>query len=130
MRTPLPTDYSNQIKSLREKLGLTQIELSERLGVSFASVNRWENGKSRPTSLAWERLIRAETHGLEALDAKWSAPVAISEERAFRASRQELKTDFSSHSDVVRAVVEGQRLGYAHLCNPAFAAEMSLVDPL
>ncbi len=130
MRTPLPTDYSSRIRDLREKLGLTQIELSERLGVSFASVNRWENGKSRPTSLAWERLVRAEEHGIEALDNEWSAPAVISTHSASGISRQELRVDFSAQPDVVRAVVEGQRLGYAHLCNPAFAAEMSMVDPL
>ena len=130
MRTPLPTDYSNRIRDLREKLGLTQIELSERLGVSFASVNRWENGKSRPTSLAWDRLVRAEEHGVEALDSEWSAPAAISTQSSSGTSRQELRVDFSAQPDVVRAVVEGQRLGYAHLCNPAFAAEMSMVDPL
>lgn len=42
-------DYSKLIKSLREKMLLTQTEFAEKLGVSFGSVNRWENGKHEPT---------------------------------------------------------------------------------
>ena len=42
-------DYSKLIKELREKLILSQAELAELLGVSFASVNRWEQGHHEPT---------------------------------------------------------------------------------
>src|SRR5207245_2984822 len=38
--------------------------------------------------------------------------------------------DFTADPDVVRVVVEGERLTYGHLFNPAFAAEISLIDPL
>jgi len=38
--------------------------------------------------------------------------------------------DFSTNPEVVRAVTEGFRLGYGHLFNPAFATEISLIDPL
>jgi putative transcriptional regulator len=41
--------YADTIKALREKLLLTQTELAAKLGVSYASVNRWENGKCEPT---------------------------------------------------------------------------------
>ena len=37
------------IKQLRESLLLTQVEFAEKLGVSFETVNRWENGKHEPT---------------------------------------------------------------------------------
>ena len=37
------------IKELREHLQLTQEVFSSILGVSFATVNRWENGKTTPT---------------------------------------------------------------------------------
>ena len=37
------------IKQLRESLLLTQAEFAEKLGVSFETVNRWENGKHEPT---------------------------------------------------------------------------------
>lgn len=42
-------NYSKKIKDLRESLLLTQEELAKKLGVSFATVNRWENGHYEPT---------------------------------------------------------------------------------
>ena len=42
-------DFSNLIKELRNKMLLTQTEFADLLGVSFGSVNRWENGKYEPT---------------------------------------------------------------------------------
>ncbi len=41
--------YPEAIKKLRSKLILTQTEFGELLGVSFATVNRWEGGKFKPT---------------------------------------------------------------------------------
>jgi transcriptional regulator with XRE-family HTH domain len=38
-----------RIRALRERLHLTQEVLARILGVSFATVNRWENGKTEPT---------------------------------------------------------------------------------
>ena len=40
------------IKSLRQQLGLSQEELAQKLGVSFTSVNRWENRQTKPSKLA------------------------------------------------------------------------------
>ena len=37
------------IKEIRNELLLTQNELAELLGVSFATINRWENGHNEPT---------------------------------------------------------------------------------
>ncbi len=37
------------IKQLREKLGLTQLELAYHLGVSITTVSRWEVGRSQLT---------------------------------------------------------------------------------
>jgi transcriptional regulator with XRE-family HTH domain len=37
------------IKELRARLQLTQETFARILGVSFATVNRWENGKAEPT---------------------------------------------------------------------------------
>ena len=49
-------DYSNLIKELRNKMLLTQTEFAVLLGVSFGSVNRWENGKYEPTIKAKRKL--------------------------------------------------------------------------
>lgn len=41
--------YSELIKELRNKLLLTQTEFAVLVGVSYETVNRWENGKNEPT---------------------------------------------------------------------------------
>ncbi|WP_339036208.1 N-6 DNA methylase [Bradyrhizobium symbiodeficiens] len=42
------------LRAIRAKLGLTQEQLAERLGVSFATVNRWEGGSNGPQKAARE----------------------------------------------------------------------------
>ena len=42
-------NYSGDLKKLREKMLLTQSEFGQLIGVSFETVNRWENGKHVPT---------------------------------------------------------------------------------
>ena len=37
---------------------LTQTEFAEKLGVSFGSVNRWENGKHEPTMKVKRKLMK------------------------------------------------------------------------
>lgn len=50
-------NYSKLIKELREKLILFQAELAELLGVSFASVNRWEMGHHEPTIKSKRKIV-------------------------------------------------------------------------
>lgn len=40
--------FSEDIKRIRRKAFLTQEEFAKEIGVSFATVNRWETGKARP----------------------------------------------------------------------------------
>ena len=40
------------IKRIREYLKLSQADFAEKLGVTFATINRWENGRAIPTKLA------------------------------------------------------------------------------
>ena len=44
------------IKQIREQLNISQTELAERLNVTFATVNRWENGHAAPNKLAQSTL--------------------------------------------------------------------------
>ena len=48
--------FSQAIFHLRESLGLTQMAFAKELGVSFTSVNRWENEVQKPSSLAVKML--------------------------------------------------------------------------
>ena len=45
-------NFPERVKDVRRQLGLSQEELAHALGVSFATVNRWENGKTVPSKLA------------------------------------------------------------------------------
>ena len=115
----IPDDCSVRVKDLRERLGLTQTRMAERIGVSFATVNRWENGQSRPRRLAWRRIVDLEA-GVRAATRRVE-PVAASTTPAL---------DFAARSEAVAAVAEATRLSYGYLSNPAFAAEISSIDPL
>lgn len=39
---------SDAIIYIRKKGFYTQVEFAERIGVSYSTVNRWENGKMNP----------------------------------------------------------------------------------
>lgn len=41
--------YQEAVIKLRKKLLLTQMEFAEYMGVSFATINRWERGRFDPT---------------------------------------------------------------------------------
>lgn len=49
-------EYSTKLLQIRSKQRLSQEELAARLNVSFATVNRWENGKSEPQKAAKEAI--------------------------------------------------------------------------
>jgi superfamily II DNA or RNA helicase/DNA-binding XRE family transcriptional regulator len=117
----LGEDHPAKIKRLRARLGLTQAALAQELGVSFPTINRWENGKSRPSQLSWSQILKLAGE----LDAD---RVAEPEPPPYADKPPAL--DFTAGSEVVRALVEGERLSFGHLANPAFATEISSIDPL
>lgn len=53
---PIHPDYPSMIKEVRQQLALSQEDLARELGVSYATVNRWENGQSKPSKLARAQL--------------------------------------------------------------------------
>ena len=48
--------FADRIKRIRGRMGLTQEALAEELGVSFATVNRWENRQTRPSRIVLEKI--------------------------------------------------------------------------
>lgn len=50
---------ANTIKALREKKGLTQLELAERIGVTSKAVSKWETAKGLPDITLIEPLAKA-----------------------------------------------------------------------
>lgn len=52
----MQTDFPQKVRQIRARLNLSQEQLAQRLNVSFATVNRWENGKARPQGTARDAL--------------------------------------------------------------------------
>ncbi len=53
---PIHPDYPSLIKEVRWQLAISQEDLARELGVSYATVNRWENGQAKPSKLARAQL--------------------------------------------------------------------------
>ena len=58
--------FSNDIKMSRHKCLMSQVELAEALGVSFATVKRWESGRSKPNFKTMKLINNfCEAHGID-----------------------------------------------------------------
>ena len=66
------------LRAIREAMSITQEQLAERLGVSFATVNRWENEQNTPQKAAREAIAAlAQEAGIDVSEgAEPLAPVA------------------------------------------------------
>lgn len=42
-------NFAEQVKYVRIKLHLSQVDFAKLIGVNFTTVNRWENGKTEPS---------------------------------------------------------------------------------
>ncbi|MEO6652699.1 MAG: helix-turn-helix transcriptional regulator [Ilumatobacteraceae bacterium] len=54
-----PSDVGRLIRSSRERAGLSQTQLAERVGTTQSAVSRWERGHDEPRLTTLARLIRA-----------------------------------------------------------------------
>ncbi len=68
---PIHPDYPSLVKEVRRQLAISQEDLARELGVSYATVNRWENGQAKPSRLARAQLDafceRMQTAGMLSL---------------------------------------------------------------
>ncbi len=128
----MPSDFSKRIKLLRHRHGLSQQQLADLIDVSVPLLKQWENGQAHPSIRYWQRIVLAESAGIQALREDGYGSRLVRESSAAYTLDPEatLPIDFSANPEVVRTVVEGERLTYGHLFNPAFATEISLIDPL
>ncbi|GHE25646.1 N-6 DNA methylase [Vulcaniibacterium thermophilum] len=70
-------DFPAILRATRAALNLTQEQLAERLGVSFATVNRWEGGGNKPQRAAQEAILAlAREAGVEGAEAPPPAEAA------------------------------------------------------
>jgi SNF2 family DNA or RNA helicase/DNA-binding XRE family transcriptional regulator len=112
-------DYADRIYALRQEIGATQSQFADRIGVSYVTVNRWENGKNTPNELAWEKIRQIEKHVLGG-----------QESHKVQSGGEPLTFDFEGNPKGVKSLVEAERLRNAHRHNPTFASEISRIDPL
>lgn len=56
-------EIADLVRETRQRLGLTQTQLAQHLGVSYQSVNRWENGRHIPLPMVL-KLIEGILQGM------------------------------------------------------------------
>jgi putative transcriptional regulator len=49
-------DIPRLVRELRGRTGLTQEKFAAKLGVTFPTINRWENGRAKPSPLAMKQI--------------------------------------------------------------------------
>jgi type I restriction enzyme M protein len=76
------------LRAIRARLDLTQEQLAERLGVSFATVNRWEGGDTKPQRAVQEAILAlAREAGVEEVaEVAPETAVQVSRRRSRRAA--------------------------------------------
>lgn len=55
---PQPRFSPKTIRAVRRQLGLTQRQFGDRLGISFVTISRWENGHNKPEGAAERQLAK------------------------------------------------------------------------
>ena len=50
------SELTSLVRETRQRLGLSQTKFAQKLGVSFQSVNRWENGRTKPLPIALKQI--------------------------------------------------------------------------
>ena len=113
----VPKNYPEIVRTKRLARSWSQTELAERIGMTNVTVSRWEKGRVEPLPAYWEKF-------LEVVGGQKQAELRT------RKARPPATVDFMGDGLAVRAMVEGERLAFGHLANPAFATEVSKIDPL
>ena len=109
----------DQIKQIRRQLKMSQQAFASALGVSFATVNRWENDKAKPQS---DRIQR-----MKALMLQSDSPIASGIPSL---PFMPIRLDFEGDAGAVKLVVDANRIQNGHIFNNAFGLELSRVVPL
>ena len=137
-----PPDFAERITLMRAKYDLTQTQLADLLGVSYATVSRWEHAIARPSPQFWQVIAQVEQRGPEAFNASYgraslgtgvreiNGTYATSSAASDATANAPALAPFTAAPEEVRLAVEAYRLEYGYLVNPAFATEISLIEPL
>ena len=64
---PVKTYDSNQIRAIRNSVGMTQVLFADYMGVSCKTVEAWEKGTNHPTGTACRLISMLENKTFESL---------------------------------------------------------------
>ena len=64
------SDISRTIKQLRRNLGVTQEQLAAKIGVTFSTINRWENKRGQPSPLAKKMITSLNNETQKSIEIK------------------------------------------------------------
>jgi putative transcriptional regulator len=53
---PIHRGFPSRFKDIRGQIALSRKDLARELGVTFPTINRWENGRAKPSKLARAQL--------------------------------------------------------------------------
>jgi len=78
MEKRMNTYAGNLIRTLREKLAMTQEEFAQAVAVTTSTVNRWENDHAEPSKLARKAIQNlADRRGLTELVVRPAAAASL-----------------------------------------------------
>jgi transcriptional regulator with XRE-family HTH domain len=118
-------DIPALVKGLRGRLGLTQEQFAHEVGVTFSTVNQWENGRRRPQPFLVKRLLEMEATLGEGLAGRLTRGEAQAYKRRWEAvnaaEREELASTpvADKFRQVAALLSSGEKLGWTE----ALAAE-------
>ena len=72
--------FSKEIRIIRQKAFLTQEDFAKEINVSFATVNRWEAGKTRPEISSMKKIKQFCNDNILSFDNLQNAWFSMSEE--------------------------------------------------
>ena len=49
-------DTHRLVREIRDRMGLTQEKFAAKLGVTYPTINRWENERAKPSPLAMKQI--------------------------------------------------------------------------
>ena len=60
-------EFKDKVRRVRKSLFLSQEDMAKKLGVAFATVNRWESGRCKPNYRAQKAFAEfCESHNINA----------------------------------------------------------------
>ena len=113
-----PADYAARIKRLRAQLEMTPPRLADVLGVSTASIDRWERGEGRPVKFPMGTNSAGERFGVDGLLGKTSKRGAV-RTQGKAPEGAAVAIDFAANPVRVAAFVEAHRLSNGDPVQPS-----------